>query len=69
MTSAKMSPSGRSMLVAQYAMEKTLAVKPKEQIMILADTEADSDLVHAFASVANIMGAEPTILIMPPAFL
>lgn len=51
--------------VAHYAREKTLALKPTEQIMILADTKADSNLGRVSTSVANIMGTEPTILIAP----
>jgi leucyl aminopeptidase (aminopeptidase T) len=64
----RVSPSGWPWLIAKTCVEDFLATKPGEEMMILAETEADQDLVHAFAAAAQNVGAEPTIVIMPPSF-
>lgn len=68
MSDVRASSSGWPTFVAQHTINYCLAVKPNEQVLILADTEADHNLVDALAACANIAGAEPTIMIMPPAF-
>jgi leucyl aminopeptidase (aminopeptidase T) len=68
MSTPRLSSSGWPWLIAKTCIENYLATKPGEEVMILAETEAEPDLVHAFAAAAQNVGAEATIVVMPPSF-
>lgn len=68
MSNPRLSSSGWPWLIAKTCIENYLATKSGEEVMILAETEAEHDLVHAFAAAALNVGAEPTIVVMPPSF-
>ena len=50
---------------ADMIIRKLLAVKPQEELLLIADTETQMDMVYALASVAKSIGCEYTIAIMP----
>lgn len=65
---ARISIAGLPMWVAQKVMDEFIQVKPKEQVLVACDTEGDTDLAFAFVAAATRCGAEPTLLVLPPAF-
>lgn len=67
--SARASQTGLPFLVAHEIVRRFIQPKQGEQVLILADSESDQDVVHAFSAAAYVYQAEPTIMIMPPTFL
>lgn len=62
------SPSARIIDLSRTAdmiIRKLLAVKPQEEILLIADTETQMEMVYSLASVAKIIGCEYTIAIIP----
>ncbi len=64
-----LSSGGLAAMVSHKIMEEYLSVKPGEQVLILADTETESDFVHGLAGAANALGADGNVLIQPPSFI
>lgn len=54
------------MKTAEMLVRTNLAIKPDEQVLIIADYVTDFIVVNAIASACRVAGAEPTITIMPP---
>ena len=50
---------------AHMIIHKLLAVKPGEEVLLIADTETDMEMVYSLASAAKSIGCEYTIAIMP----
>jgi hypothetical protein len=50
---------------AHLIIHKLLAVKPHEQVLLIADTETDMEMVYSLASAARSIGCEYTIAVMP----
>jgi len=50
---------------ADLIIRKLLAVKPQEEVLLIADTETHMDMVYSLAAVAKSMGCEYSIAIMP----
>jgi len=50
---------------ANLIIHKLLALKPQEQILLIADTETKMEMVYSLASAAKSIGCEYTIAIMP----
>lgn len=50
---------------ANLIIHKLLAVKPQEEILLIADTETQMEMVYSLAAVAKGIGCEYTIAIMP----
>lgn len=51
---------------ARMIFERVVALKPKENVCILTDTESSQNITEALAIVARAMGAEVSILMMTP---
>lgn len=60
--------NGQALLAAKYVLKNWVALKPGEKVMILADTEADQNIIKAFMAATMFMDAEPTVVVMPPSF-
>ncbi|MFX0200050.1 MAG: aminopeptidase [Candidatus Hodarchaeota archaeon] len=54
------------MRTADMLIRNNLSVKPGEQVLIIADYVTDFIVVNAIASACTVVGAEPTITVMPP---
>jgi leucyl aminopeptidase (aminopeptidase T) len=52
--------------VAKMLMEWSLAIREKEKVLVLVDTETDGIVVQALCAGAKIVGAEPTVVIIIP---
>lgn len=50
---------------AELIIRKLLAVKPHEELLLIADTETKMEMVYSLAAVAKSIGCEYTIAIMP----
>jgi leucyl aminopeptidase (aminopeptidase T) len=50
---------------AHQIIHKLLAVKPGEEILLIADTETNMEMVYSLAAAANSIGCEYTIAVMP----
>jgi leucyl aminopeptidase (aminopeptidase T) len=50
---------------AHLIIHKLLAVKPEEEILLIADTETDMAMVYSLAAAARSIGCEYTIAVMP----
>lgn len=50
---------------AELIVNKLLAIKPGEEVVIVGDPETDMEMMHALAGVVQSVGAEYTIAIMP----
>ena len=46
-------------------IRKLLAVKPEEEVLLIADTETDPAMVYALAGAARSLGCEYSIAVMP----
>ncbi len=51
---------------ADLIIRRLLAVKAGEQVALVCDSQSEMSMVHALAGVAGSVGAEYTILQMPP---
>jgi len=54
-----------SVVTAEKIVRKNLAIKPKEEVVIVADSKSDFEIVYTLAGVIKSVGAEYTIAIMP----
>ena len=50
---------------ADLIIRKLLAVKPHEELLLIADTETKMEMVYSLAAAAKSIGCEYTIAIMP----
>ena len=50
---------------ADLIIHKLLAVKPEEELLLIADTATDMTMVYSLASAAKRVGCEYTIAVMP----
>jgi len=50
---------------AHLIVHKLLAVKPQEEILLIADTETNMEMVYSLAAAAKSIGCEYTIAVMP----
>ena len=50
---------------AELIVNKLLAIKPGEEVVIVGDPETDMEMMHALAGVIQGAGAEYTVAIMP----
>ena len=50
---------------AHLIIHKLLAVKPDEEILLIADTETNMEMVYSLAAAAKSIGCEYTIAVMP----
>jgi len=62
MASPKLTDSVKS---ADLILRTLLAVKPREQVLIITDTETEMEMAYSLAAVAHSIGAEYTIATMP----
>lgn len=51
--------------IAGLVINRLLAVKSHEEILLIADSESDMDMVYSLAAAARQIGCEVTIAIMP----
>lgn len=54
-----------SVVTAEKIVKKNLAIKPQEEVVIVADSKSDLEIVYTLAGVIKSVGAEYTIAIMP----
>lgn len=64
----KVSSSGQDFLAAKYVFKNWVGLKPDEKVLIMADTEANVEVVNAFMAAALAYDAEPTVVVIPPSF-
>jgi hypothetical protein len=50
---------------AHLIIHKLLAVKPDEEVLLIADTETNMEMVYSLAAAAKSIGCEYTIAVMP----
>ena len=50
---------------AHLIIHKLLAVKPDEEVLLIADTETNMEMAYSLASAAKSIGCEYTIAVMP----
>ncbi len=50
---------------AHLIIHKLLAVKPDEEVLLIADTETNMEMVYSLAAAAKSKGCEYTIAVMP----
>lgn len=50
---------------ANYIVRELLAIKPGEEVLLIADPETNMKMVHALAGIVQAVGAEYTIAVMP----
>jgi leucyl aminopeptidase (aminopeptidase T) len=50
---------------AHLIIHKLLAVKPNEEVLLIADTETNMEMVYSLAAAAKSIGCEYTIAVMP----
>jgi leucyl aminopeptidase (aminopeptidase T) len=54
----------------QSILEASMAVKPKERVLVIADDEGRSTAIgHAISHAATLVGAEPVLIIIPQLYL
>lgn len=51
---------------ADLVVRRLLGVRPGEQLAIIVDAEAEQEMLQALAAAASDVGAEVTVLAMPP---
>ncbi|MFD1037267.1 aminopeptidase [Virgibacillus byunsanensis] len=52
-------------VTAESIVKKHLAIKPNEEVVLVADSETDMEIVYTLAGVIKSVGADYTIAIMP----
>ena len=50
---------------ARLIIHKLLAVKPDEEVLLIADTATDMEMVYSLAAAAKSIGCEYTVAVMP----
>ncbi|MBW1699243.1 MAG: aminopeptidase [Deltaproteobacteria bacterium] len=50
---------------AELIIRRLLAVKPHEEVLLIADTETDMEMVYSLTSAVRSIGCEYTIAVMP----
>ncbi len=61
--------SGIAVNVANTLLRKHVALREGEETLIIVDNDTPMDLPNAFYSIAQSIGAEPTLLTVPSSFL
>jgi len=61
--------TGRTFLTVSEIIRKYVQPKPKEGVLIVADTESDATTIQAIAAASHFHKAEPVIMTVPPTFL